>query len=136
MKRHHTQWAAQFAVASELCKLGYDVSFTMGHNTPEVDLLALSPKTKSIVEIDVKGQKSRNFWRIKDRAARAGLFYVLALVQPGRPNEFFVMNEADVRREQKLYRESGVKYDPRFAGFNWGACKPYGGPDCWSRLPP
>jgi hypothetical protein len=32
-KRHFTQSAAQFAVASELCKRGYEVSFTLGHNT-------------------------------------------------------------------------------------------------------
>ena len=32
--RHQTQWAAQFAVASELCKRGYEVSFTLGNNTP------------------------------------------------------------------------------------------------------
>ena len=31
---HQTQWAAQFAVASELCKRGYEVSFTMGNTTP------------------------------------------------------------------------------------------------------
>jgi hypothetical protein len=26
---HQTQWAAQFAVASELCKRGYEVALTM-----------------------------------------------------------------------------------------------------------
>jgi hypothetical protein len=31
---HQTQWAAQFAVASELCKRGYEVSFTMGNTAP------------------------------------------------------------------------------------------------------
>jgi len=40
---HRTQWAAQFAVASELCKGGHQVAFTMG-NHPEVDIMAISPK--------------------------------------------------------------------------------------------
>jgi hypothetical protein len=37
-----TQWAAQFAVASELCKRGYEVSFTMGNSTPLADLMVVS----------------------------------------------------------------------------------------------
>lgn len=37
-KGHFTQWAAQFAVASELCKRGYEVAFTLGHNTPLADM--------------------------------------------------------------------------------------------------
>lgn len=39
---HQTQWAAQFAVASELCKRGYEVSFTMGNATPVADLMVVS----------------------------------------------------------------------------------------------
>lgn len=39
---HRTQWASQFAVASELCKRGYQVAFTMG-NHPSVDITVWSP---------------------------------------------------------------------------------------------
>jgi hypothetical protein len=39
---HQTQWAAQFGVAHELCKLGYQVALTMG-NHPSVDMMVLSP---------------------------------------------------------------------------------------------
>jgi hypothetical protein len=42
--RHQTQWAAQFAVASELCKRGYEVSFTLGNNTSLADLMVVSPR--------------------------------------------------------------------------------------------
>ena len=38
-----THWAAQFAVASELCKRGYEVALTMG-NYPVIDLMVVSPK--------------------------------------------------------------------------------------------
>lgn len=40
---HQTQWAAQFGVASELCKRGYQVALTMG-NHPIVDLMVVSPQ--------------------------------------------------------------------------------------------
>jgi hypothetical protein len=48
-----TQWAAQFAVASELYKRGYRVAFTLG-NQPAVDLMVRSP-TEKLFKIDVKG---------------------------------------------------------------------------------
>jgi hypothetical protein len=35
---HQTQWAAQFAVASELCKRNYEVALTLG-NHPVIDLM-------------------------------------------------------------------------------------------------
>jgi hypothetical protein len=38
---HTTQWAAQFAMASELCKREYQVALTMG-NHPAVDLMVVS----------------------------------------------------------------------------------------------
>jgi hypothetical protein len=59
MARHQTQWAAQFAVASELCKRGYEVSFTLGHNTPLADLTAISPEEHFKFLIDVKGWPPR-----------------------------------------------------------------------------
>jgi hypothetical protein len=56
---HRTQWAAQFAVASELCKRGYEVSFTTGNATPLADLTVVSPTSKKSFLIDVKGLYSR-----------------------------------------------------------------------------
>jgi hypothetical protein len=80
-RNHQTQWAAQFAVASELCRRGHQVAFTMG-NHPKIDLMVLSPKGTPYV-IDVKGQYKTNFWPVKPREKRDGdglLFYVFAFV--------------------------------------------------------
>jgi hypothetical protein len=68
---HRTQWAAQFAVASELCKLGHEVAFTMG-NHPNVDLMAVSPG-RTPFGIDVKGLYRRNFWLVTAKQPRPGL---------------------------------------------------------------
>ena len=62
---HQTQWAAQFAVASELCKRGYEVSFTMGNTTPIADLMVVSPIGREMFLIDVKGLYRRNPWVLK-----------------------------------------------------------------------
>jgi len=69
---HQTQWAAQFAVASELCKQGYEVALTMG-NHPSVDLMVRSPGGDQF-GVDVKGLYTRNFWVVKRKAPRSDLY--------------------------------------------------------------
>ena len=83
--------------------------------------------------IDVKGQSGANFWRIKEKPSKPGLYYILTLVRLTAPAEFFIMREEDVRNEQEAYKNSGVRFDPRFAGFNWSVCKAYR--DRWDILP-
>lgn len=116
-RRHHTQWAAQFAVASELCKRGYEVGFTMGNNTPVADLFVTAPGGE-IFLVDVKGQATRNFWRIKQRPIIQNLYFVLCYVGDEK-NRFFVMSHATVDQFLEEYKRSGVKYDERFSGMNW-----------------
>ncbi len=131
--RHFTQWAAQFAVASELCKRNYEVAFTMGNATPLADLMVVSPGKWSFL-IDVKGQRRSSFWQVKEREEiRDDLFYVLAFVPPNKPNRYFVLSHGDVHGLIEDYKTSGVKYDPRFPGFNWTDC--HGFEDQWGRLP-
>src|SRR5689334_9859387 len=94
---HRTQWAAQFAVASELCKAGYEVAFTTG-NHPTIDLMAVSPKQKPF-GIDVKGLYRPNFWVVRRKPAKAGLYYVFAFVPDKKPNEFFILTQEDANKE-------------------------------------
>ncbi len=93
---HQTQWAAQFAVASELCKRGYEVSFTLGNTTPTADLMVISPSGKMFL-VDVKGLYRTNPWLIKRKPIRANLFYVLAFVPTGGPNQFFMLDQKQVK---------------------------------------
>jgi len=67
---HRTQWAAQFAVASELCKRGYEIAFTMGNATPLADLMVVSPTSKKNFLIDVKGLYKPNPCPIVNRTRR------------------------------------------------------------------
>jgi hypothetical protein len=99
---HQTQWAAQFAVASELCKRGYQVALTMG-NHPLIDLMVISPEGVSF-DVDVKGQYKRNFWpiRLKERSDKLLLFYVLAFVPENAPNQFFILTRDEVSEGIKV----------------------------------
>jgi hypothetical protein len=88
---HRTQWAAQFAVASELCKRGSEVSFTMGNATPLADLMVVSAELKQMFLIDVKGLYRKNPWVLKRKSSRDRLFYVMAFVPDAGVNEFSVL---------------------------------------------
>ncbi len=88
-----TQWAAQFAVASELCKRGYEVSFTMGNHTPLADLMVVSPNLKQMFLVDVKGLYKKNPFVVKRRTDRDSLFYIFTFVPNDQPNQFFVLSQ-------------------------------------------
>jgi hypothetical protein len=88
----NAQWAAQFAVASELCKRGYEVAFTLGHNAPLADLMVISPHKRHFL-IDVKGLSAKNPWLLKRKRNREGLYYVLAFVPRDQTNRFFILSQ-------------------------------------------
>ena len=133
MGPHHVQWAAQFATAAELCKRRYSVSFTMGNATPIADLLVMAPSGVAF-SVDVKGQSTKNFWRVKSKADTANLFYVLCYVAPlGSSTRFFVLPQTELKVLMQKYERSGVKFDPKWSGFNWTSCLPF--EDRWDSLP-
>ena len=92
---HRTQWAAQFAVASELCKLGYEVALTLG-NHPAVDLVVISPRKKKTFQVEVKGLYEPNYWQLKKQKPRKELFYVFAHVPDYDSNCFFILPQRTV----------------------------------------
>lgn len=94
---HQIHSAAQFAVAGELCKRGYQVALTMGLY-PVIDLMVVSPKGVPFL-VDVKGQYQKNIWSVRLNKAQGKLFYVLALVSDVGQTRFFILTNEEVERE-------------------------------------
>ena len=138
---HQTQWAAQFAVASELCKRGYEVALTMG-NHPTTDIMVTSPDGRRF-GIDVKGSYKRNFWLVKKKPENVDIFYVLAFVPTGGVNRFFVMSQSAVNeaievefaRGRKVAAEQGRSDEKveQWPGVQWGIAEAH--EDLWETLP-
>jgi hypothetical protein len=139
---HRTQWAAQFAVASELCKRGFEVAFTTG-NHPSVDLMVRSPKKGVTFGVDVKGLYRQNFWVVKSKPFHDGLFYVLAYVPDGDRNRYFILNQMQVNAEvaaeferARLRAQSKGRTDEKaglFPGVGWKFAEQY--EEAWGSLP-
>jgi hypothetical protein len=131
---HRTQWAAQFAVASELCKRGYEVSFTMGNRTLLADLMVVSPVQKEMFLVDVKGLYRKNPWIVKRKPIRDNLFYILAFVPTDEDNQFFVLKQetADLLIQKELRRLKRPDDYP-LTGIDWKSVIPH--KDAWRVLP-
>jgi hypothetical protein len=131
---HQTQWAAQFAVASELCKRGYEVAFTSGHTTPVADLMVVSPTNKKMFLVDVKGLYRMDPWLIKRKSQRDNLFYVLAYVPADEPNQFFIMTQQHATQliQTELSRLKRPDNYP-VTGFVWKLALPHH--NAWAILP-
>jgi hypothetical protein len=124
---HQTQWAAQFAVASELCKRDYQVALTMG-NHPRVDLMVISPRGTKFA-VDVKGLYKRNWWLITEKEALQNLFYVLAFVPVNAPNQFFILKQQQVNeaipsfvergRQERLRKGRSIEKVEQMRGLPW-----------------
>src|SRR5580704_12647074 len=140
---HQTQWAAQFAVASELCKRGYWVSLTLG-NQPDFDLMVTSPNGVHF-SIDVKGQRKPQLWPIKPKQTRDNLFYVLVLVPHEEVNQFFILTQGQVNEAIQTNLEHAIERrnakglasrkpeDFHFPGVEQNSSKLYR--DRWDALP-
>ena len=81
-KIQNTNLASEFFVASQLFRLGYMVTLTLGH-TKEIDLIVTHPKGR-VVTIDVKGLKNTTNWPLKPKLKKRDHFYVLVCYR----NEF------------------------------------------------
>ena len=138
---HRTQWAAQFAVASELCKRGYEVALTMG-NHPTKDLMVSSPDGVSF-GIDVKGLYKRNFWAVRRKPERNDIYYVFAFVPEGAANRYFIMTQEEVNagidiefaKAQATGEAKGrpTNWIDKFPGIAWSYAEKC--EDRWSCLP-
>jgi len=80
----------------------------MGNTTPIADLMAVSPVGREMFLVDVKGYR-RNLFLVKRTPANARLYYILAFVPDGAPNQFFVLDQATASRliEQGLQTWAG-----------------------------
>jgi hypothetical protein len=90
-----TQWAAQFAVASELEKRGYRCSFSLGDCTRDYDLVVVAPSGQTFL-IDTKGNRNEgSCWDFRRKPPLLNLFYVFVYVPANAQNRFFLLTQAE-----------------------------------------
>ncbi len=74
-KTQNTNLASEFYVASQLFRLGFTVTITLGH-TKEIDLIVAHPDGRTVT-VDVKGLKDTTNWPLTPKLRRKNHFYAL-----------------------------------------------------------
>ena len=110
ISKTNTGISAEFFVAAELSRRGYNVTLTFG-NTKSIDLLI--EKNNSTIAIQVKGiqRKKSICWNLKRTSIRENLIYVFVnlnadtLVEP----EYFILTHEEIKEHLKVVK-SGRDY--------------------------
>lgn len=105
----------------------------MGDHTPDADLVVISPQ-QNIFLVDVKGLQKRNAWQIKPKKPRDNLFYILAVVERHKQNEFFILKQSELAEVfASEYQRLDRPADYHRPGFKFSAVESYR--DQWKSLP-
>jgi hypothetical protein len=133
LHRNQTGIAAEYYVAGELSRLGYNVTFTFG-NTKSIDLLI--EREDRIIAIQVKGiQRTKSIcWNLDKTKVKSNIFYVLVNLHvdvPSEKPEFFILTSNEAL---ELFTSSPKSGDKR-AYLDYKKLKKIGiYQDKWSRL--
>lgn len=131
---HNVEQAARGYAIFELARLGYVVQPT-DSRFPTEDLLVVSPEGKHF-GIDVKGQRTKNFWIMKEPRSSDELFYFLIYLETEGLARLFILDSIEMSRlwheyKNRILKNSGK--DDNIWGVNWITPFPY--ENNWDALP-
>lgn len=124
---HNTEQAARGYLMYELARRGYNVQIT-DSRFPAYDMLVVSPEGRHF-GIDVKGQRTKNFWLIKESEPTAERFYAFIFVPESDKPRVFIMNSSIAMKLYYSYKARIQATRPnvkdQFWGLNWKDPHPY-----------
>jgi len=104
----------------QLAKRGYNVQIT-DSRFPTVDLLVVSPSGKHF-GIDVKGQRTKNFWRFIEKEPNQEFYFAFVYVPEVGDPRVLLMDSATTMRLWHEYKEESIKRgssEDNIWGLNW-----------------
>jgi hypothetical protein len=120
---HHTSWAASFAVAAELSRRCYDVTFTVG-NAPRYDLLCTGP-CKTAFKVQIKGMSKPGAIWVRSQffsMPTEEKLFLIAVVVPQTiddPFRYFILSYQQAQEEFKempTTKKNGTEISPDLTG--------------------
>jgi hypothetical protein len=135
LSTHNVEQAGRGYALYELAKRGYIVQFT-DSRFPKEDLLVVSPSGFHF-GIDVKAQRTKNFWIIREPIASEQFFYFLIYLDAKKDKpDLFILPSNEMHHLWHEYKNrmlgNGAPED-NIWGINWTTPRPY--QNNWSCLP-
>ncbi len=125
LTKHNVEQMARGYLMYQLAKRGYNMQIT-DSRFPVVDMLAVSPSGKHF-GVDVKGQRTKSFWRFTGKEPRKDLFYVFVHVPEEGTPRVFILDSETAMEMWKDYKNKakarGTKHN--IWGVNWTTPHPY-----------
>lgn len=126
LSTHNTEQMARGYLMYELARRGYNVQIT-DSRFPTVDMLVVSPKGETF-GIDVKGQRTKNFWRFRDREPKDNMYYAFIYVpEEGEPRVFIMDSKTAMLKwheyKDRILEKGTAKHD--IWGLNWTTPHPF-----------
>lgn len=126
LSRHNVEQMARGYFMYQQARRGYNVQIT-DSRFPAVDMLVVSP-TGKYFGVDVKGQRTNNFWRFNEREPRTDLFYAFVYVPEQGTPRVFIMDSATTMRLWSEYKDNSIargSAEENIWGLRWTQPHPY-----------
>ena len=98
----------EYAVASELCKFGFNASITYG-NAKAVDICVLDNQTGSFKRIEVKTSRDKKFvtgffqkYYLENNDKTHPDYWIIVYIDPDHHNHFYVLTHDEMARVQMV----------------------------------
>ncbi len=126
LSRHNVEQMARGYLMYQLAKRGYNVQIT-DSRFPTVDLLVVSPSGEYF-GIDVKGQKTKNFWRFNEREPKPDFYFAFIYVPVDGTPRVFIMDSKTAISLWREYKSKALERglsEESIWGLNWTQPFPY-----------
>lgn len=128
LSTHNVEQMARGFFMYQLARKGYLIQLT-DSRFPKYDMLVVSPEGIHF-GIDVKGQRTKNFWRFSEKNPNEGMYYAFVYVpEEGTPKVFIMDSNEAMKLWKEYYNRSIARgYEPKEGdiwGVNWKTPFPY-----------
>lgn len=117
LTRHNVEQMARGYLMYELAKRGFRVQIT-DSRFPAYDMLVVSPSGKHF-GIEVKGQRTRSYWRYDEREPNPEMYYAFVYVPELGLPRVFIMDSKTTMEYWKKYKEEHPSVRDAPWGINW-----------------
>jgi hypothetical protein len=122
LSTHNVEQMARGYLMYQLARRGFLIQLT-DSRFPSYDMLVVSPNGRHF-GIEVKGQRTKNFWRFNERTPKEEMFYSFVYVPEDGNPRVFILESIEVMKLWKEYKtrillKGNVKEDDNLWGMNW-----------------
>ena len=128
LSKHNVEQMARGYLMYQLARRGFQVQLT-DSRFPKYDMLVVSPDGRHF-GIEVKGQRTKNFWRFNERIPNDEMYYAFVYVPVEGNPRVFILDSIEAMKLWKDYKfrilsKGTVKEEDNIWGVNWTTPFPY-----------